>query len=179
MDLQKKLKTPAGVCFLASLVSGFITHLFALTNVIHNYDSVLRLPYDYGSGLPHGRWGLQFLGDMAQKLGGNTNLPLFNGLMFIFLVALSAALLIDLFSVRDRKQAALIGMVFAVFPTSVSVLIHRYAAVYYGISMLLAVLAVWVLGKCRLSSSGPWPASLCLLAFIRLLFPLPFPLLFC
>lgn len=147
MDFKKTLKTPEGTAFLGSLSVGFIVHLFALTNVIHNYDSVLRLPYDYGGGIPLGRWGLQLIGEFAQRWGGNTNLPLFNGLLFLILVALSTAFLVNIFSIKDRKLAALIGILFAVFPTSVSTMIHRYCAAYYGISMLLAVLAVWVIHK--------------------------------
>lgn len=153
MKIKNSLKTPEGAAFAASLSTGFVAHLFALTNVIHNYDSVLRLPYDYGGGIPLGRWGLQLLGEFAQRWGGNTNLPLVNGLIYLVLVALSAAILVKVFSIRDRKHAILIGMVFAVFPASVSTMIHRYCAVYYGISMLLAVSAVWVIHRHKIWGS--------------------------
>lgn len=147
MKIKESLKTPEGAAFAASLSVGFLAHLFVLTNVIHNYDSVLRLPYDYGGGIPLGRWGLQFLGEFAQRWGGNTNLPLFNGILYLVLVAVSTALLVHVFTIRDRKHAILIGMVFAVFPASASTMIHRYCAVYYGLSMLLSVAAVWVISK--------------------------------
>lgn len=145
MKLRKMYKTPEGTAFTWALAVGFLTHLFALINVIHNYDSIHYMPYGQGSGIYSGRFTLSVLGGLAEKLGGNTNLPVFNGLVFLVLIALSAYFLVSVLSIRSRGSAALIGMVLAVFPTAASTMIHRFTATYYGLAVLLAVLAVWIL----------------------------------
>lgn len=149
MQKTKLCKTSEGAAFLGALSVGFLTHLFALTNVLHNYDDIRYNPVGYGSGVYSGRFMLKIMGDFAQKLGGNVNLPLVNGLVFLILIALSAAFLVNLFSIRSKKRAALLGALLAVFPTAASTLIHRFTAVYYGICLLLAVLAAWVLYRSR------------------------------
>lgn len=142
-------QTPQGTAFVSALGVGFLTHLFALINVIHNYDSIHYMPYGQGSGIYSGRFMLSILGGLAEKLGGNTNLPLFNGLVFLGLLALSSALIVSIFRIRSRGHAALMGMLIAVFPTAASTMIHRFTAIYYGLAVLLAVLAVWVLEKSK------------------------------
>ncbi|MDO5400136.1 MAG: glucosyltransferase domain-containing protein [Eubacteriales bacterium] len=149
MKLKAMYKTPAGTAFAWTLAVGFLTHLFALINVIHNYDSIHYMPYGQGSGIYSGRFTLSVLGGLAEKLGGNTNLPLFNGLVFLVLIALSAYLLVSVLSIRSRGFAALVGMLLVVFPTAASTMIHRFTAIYYGLAVLLAVTAVWVLGKTK------------------------------
>lgn len=147
--LKSFFKTPQGAAFFGALSVGVVAHLFALVNVIHNYDSIHYMPYGQGSGVYSGRFMLSVLGGLAEKMGGNTNLPLFNGLVFLLLLALSAALLVSTLSIRGWGRAAMVGMLVAVFPTATSTMIHRFTAIYYGISVLMAVLAVWVMGRSK------------------------------
>lgn len=108
------------------------------------------MPYGQGSGIYSGRFTLSILGGLAEKLGGNTNLPLVNGVAFLLIIGVSAAFLVNVLSVRSKGSAALIGMLLAVYPTATSTLIHRFTAIYYGLAVLLAILAVWVLPRSRL-----------------------------
>jgi hypothetical protein len=48
-------------------------------------------------------------------------------------------------------SAVIIGALFVAFPTVTTTMIYRYTAFFYGVSTLLAVLAVWVLGRFRWS----------------------------
>lgn len=149
MNLKKTCKTPEGIAFLAALAAGIAAHLFGLVNVIHNYDSIHYMPYGQGSGIYSGRFTLSILGGLAEALGGNTNLPLVNGIGFLLLIALAAGFLVNTLSVKNKGSAAMIGMLLAVFPTATSTLIHRFTAIYYGLAVLLAVLAAWVLGRSK------------------------------
>ena len=153
MNLNKP-KSPAWTAFCASLASGFITHLFILTNTLHNYDDIANLPGGYGSGTNSGRWFLELLGQFFQDLGLNYNLPLLNGLFFLFLVALSAGILVCTLRITRRFSAALIGILFAVFPTASSTLFFRFTAIFYGISLFFSVLAPFVMERYRFGYLG-------------------------
>lgn len=141
--MEKRWKTPQMTAMLAALLCGTGTHLFGLVNILHNYDDIAQLPTGYGAGVTSGRWLLSLLGDLMDKLGGNYNLPLVNGVLFLVLIGLAAGLLADIFEIRSRVHAALLGTVMVVFPSAFSTLLFRYTAVYYGLGIVLAVLAAW------------------------------------
>ena len=135
---------------MAAMGVGSLVHLFGLVNVLHNYDDIAQQPKGYGTGISSGRWLLSLLGDSAEWLGGNYNLPVVNGLLFLALIAISAGILVSVFGIQNRTMAALSGMLLAVFPAAFSTLAFRYTSVYYGVGILLAVLAAWVLPRYRL-----------------------------
>lgn len=135
---------------LASLSSGFLVHLFGLVNILHNYDDIGQQPRGYGTGITSGRWLLSLVGDLAHKLSGDYNLPVVNGVLFLLLIACAAAFLVHTFEIRSRWMGALMGMLLAVFPPAFSTLMFRYTSVYYGIGILLAVMAAWVFERHRL-----------------------------
>lgn len=137
------------LAFLSACLVGLLTHLFGLVNVLHNYDDIAQQPQGYGTGVTSGRWLLSVLGDLAQWLDLGYNLSVVNGVLFLVLLGVSAALTVAFFQVRDRGVALLIGALFAVFPSACATLVFRYTAVYYGIGILLSVLAAWVLLRYR------------------------------
>ncbi len=141
------LKQPAGNAVIAAFVCGVVTHLYGLVNTIHNYDDITQLPSGYGTGVTSGRWFLSLIGDFFGSLGGNWNLPVINGLLFLALLALSAGFLVHTLHIEKKASAILVGMLFVVFPSAASTMIFRYTAVYYGLAILLSVLAVWILEK--------------------------------
>lgn len=140
-------KTPVKRAVIAAFVAGFLVHHFGLVNALHNIDDIGQFPYGYGTGIESGRWLLSILGDFFQSIGGNYNLPYANGLIYLALIAVAAGLVVSLFDVKEQLHAILIGILFAVFPSATSALFFRFTSVYYGISLLLAVLAAWVLEK--------------------------------
>ena len=71
----------------SAFIAGVVTHLFALTNVLHNYDSVGLQPYGYGTGIESGRWLLNLIAWRAIDWFGQYNLPMINGLLMIFLLS--------------------------------------------------------------------------------------------
>ena len=130
----------------AALIAGLITHAFALVNLLHNYDNILQQPKGYGAGVTSGRWLLEILGDFNDAfIELNFNLPTMNGLGFLLLIALSTGLMVNFLKIKNPVSAALIGCLMATFPTVCATLVFRYTAPYYGLSLLLAVLAAWVI----------------------------------
>jgi hypothetical protein len=157
MNLEKVYRegrwkqTPEFAAVVSALVYGMLVHLFALTNILNNHDNIASQPGGYGMGVDMGRWFLEVLGRLFDKVGLNYNLPSINGVIYIALLAAAAALLVSALKIRSRISAALIGALFVAFPTVTTTMIYRYTAFFYGVSTLLAVLAVWVLGRFRWS----------------------------
>lgn len=165
MDIKKLWKEdwkhrPECAAAVSALVYGMLVHLFALTNVLHNHDNIASQPGGYGIGVELGRWFLEILGRFFDKAGLNYNLPSVNGILYIGLLALAAAVLVAVLKIRGKVCAVLIGGLFVAFPTVTATMMFRYTSYFYGLSALLAVLAVWVPGKFR----GSIPAAAVLVA---------------
>lgn len=148
--LQSFLRRPEGTAALASLCVGVLVHLFGLVNILHNSDDIAQQPSGYGTGVTSGRWLLSLLGDLVDKLRGNYNLPMVNGILLLLLVAGAAGLLAGAFRLRSRCIAAWMGMLLVVFPSVYAIMTFRYTTVYYGLGIVAAVLAAWVLERYRL-----------------------------
>lgn len=144
----------------AAAVYGIAVHSFALNNILHNHDNIASQPGGYGLGVDMGRWFLEILGRFFDKAGLNYNLPSVNGMIYIALLAVAAALLVSVLKIRSKVSAVLIGALFVAFPTVTATMIYRYTTCFYGISAVMAVLAVWVFGKFR----GSLPVSAVLIA---------------
>lgn len=146
MLLKNNWKRPEWIAAFAAMLSGVAAHAFALVNLLHNYDNILQQPTGYGAGITSGRWLLEILGDFNDAfIELNYNLPVMNGLGFLLLIALSTALMVNFLKIKKPVSAALIGCLMATFPTVCATLVFRYTAPYYGISLLLSVLAAWVI----------------------------------
>ena len=150
MNLTMNLKTECRketvkTAVLAALIFGFITHLFGLVNILHNNDDIWQQPMGYGAGITSGRWLLTILGDAFMRWGLGYNLSVVNGVLFLGMIAISAGFVVSAFHIRSKVSAALIGMIFVAFPSVTSVLFFKYTAIYYGLAILLSVVAAWVL----------------------------------
>ena len=148
-NLKKRLNSPAYAAMIITFIFGIAVHLFGLLNTMHNHDDINNQPSGFGTGVESGRWLLTILGKIAQHIMGNYTLTWFNGVLFIALLAVSVGFVVATFKLKSLKSGALIGMIFVVFPTATCTLLFRYTAPYYGLAILFAVLAVWVIGKIR------------------------------
>ena len=149
MSFKTNYKRPEWTAALAAMICGCVTHLFGLATVLHNNDDIGQQPYGYGTGITSGRWLLSVLGDIVGENGGNYNLPFVNGLIYLGLLALCAGLLVSTLHIKNRKLAALVGLLFVTFPSAAATMFFRYTVVYYGIAMFLAIFAVWILERHR------------------------------
>ena len=145
-----KLNTPEYISAVSALGFGLIVHLFGLVNVLHNSDDIWIQPQGYGTGLRSGRWFLTFLGDLVKNLLGGYNISWIKGLLFMILLAISAGFVVSALGIRSRKSAALIGAAFITFPTVTATMFYPYTTTYYGIAVLLSVLAAWILPRHKL-----------------------------
>lgn len=143
---------------LITFFCGIVIHLFSLVNVLHNYDDI-SVQSGYGVGILSGRWVLTVLGDFIGKIWGNYNLPYVNGIVFILLLAISAGVLFSIFELKSWKMGALMGVILVSFPSVTSTLFFKYTVVYYGLGILLSVVAVWTMEKMK---NGIVASALCI-----------------
>lgn len=142
-----KSKVSMKETFLVTLIAGMIVHIFAITNILQNYDTLVMTPKGYGTASTSGRWFLDILGKYLYKfLFGNAavNVPYFNITFSIVILSLAAALIVQILCVKKRMIAWLVGIIFISFPTVVSNLAFNFTCQYYSIAILLAVLAVYL-----------------------------------
>ena len=131
--------------FVCCFAAGFLTHLFAITNLIPNSDGVSRV-FDPQQMTVSGRWFLHY----ATMWNGYLQAPALIGFFTLLFLSLAAALTASLLGVRSPVTGGLIGAAMAVFPSVAYTFLYLFTASAYSFGILLAVLAVW------LSLRRPW-----------------------
>lgn len=144
MNPKKHFEKPASAAALGTVLLGILIHLFGLTSTAGNYDNIAFMPQAYGVGLKSGRWMLTLLGDLMENWGFGWNLPWFNGLISFCLLGAAVYLLVELFEIRSRVLAVLLGGLFVAFPAMTSTMFFRYTTPYYCLAILFSVLAAYV-----------------------------------
>ena len=141
--------TPQQRCaFFSCALAGYLTHLYAFTNLIPNSDGLSRM-CDPQQMTVSGRWFLH----CASSFTAFTQMPAVIGFFSVLFLALAAALAVDLLGLNSRTLSALAGAVMAVFPAMGYTYLYLFTAAAYAFAILLAVWAVWLAAK------GGWPAG--------------------
>lgn len=133
------------VTFVSAFVFGIFINIFGLVNTIHNYDDIAIQPFGFGTSVTSGRFILGALGGIYHLLFGSYNLPFLNGTICLLFIALAARCLVSIFDIQNKKLCVVIGLLFAVFPATTSIIFFKFTAIYYGFAVYLAVLAAKVL----------------------------------
>lgn len=139
-----KIPKTAKAAFFGAVVIGLMTHLYDFTNKLYNYDELMNTPSGYGTGAESGRWFLRIMGDVFGAQFGNFSLPFINGMISLLLLAISAALIADMFKVKSSLFAAALGGIFLSFPAVTSTFLFMYTASFYSVAVLFSVLAAWL-----------------------------------
>ena len=145
--------------FCSALVCGIIANLYMFTNKISFHDDIGEL-FSVGATYSSGRWFLGVLGKIVSMLFGNYSLPIVEGLLTIFFIALSSIFVIAIFDMKDKMSVCLTGAIMAVFPAVFATFAYMFTAPYYYFALLLSVLSVYVVQQ---NKFGFLPA-VCLIA---------------
>jgi len=170
LDLKNHGKEYAKV-FLWTFLFGIFVHIFGLVNTLSNYDDIIIQPTGVGTSLVLGRWFLRTLDVLTTSLVINYNVPWINGTIFIFLISLSAVLVVSTLGIEKRLYALLVGFAMVSFPAATSVMFFKYTTIYYGLSLLFAAAAVWLSAKWKYA----FPCSVLLLALSLGIYQAYFP----
>lgn len=130
------------VCFIATIVVGLFAHLYKITNWLPNWDSLV-FRYDSQNMIALGRWFLP----VVCSISSFYDLPLLNGLIAIIFHAFSSVCICNIFQVKKKITACLIGAIIIAFPTVTSIMMYNYVADGYSIAFLLSTLAAWFMTK--------------------------------
>ncbi|MDD6305796.1 MAG: glucosyltransferase domain-containing protein [Clostridiales bacterium] len=143
-EVWKKIPDTVKAAFFGAVVIGLMTHLYEFTNKLYNYDELMNTPNGYGTGAESGRWFLRILGDIFGAQFGNYSLPFVNGMLSVFLLAVSAALIANMFQMHSKLLAVALGGFFISFPAVTSTFLFMYTAVFYSVAVFFSVLAAWL-----------------------------------
>ena len=142
--LWQRIPPASKTAFFCCLVSGYLIHLYAFTNLIPNSDGLSRV-YDLQQMTVSGRWFLHY----ASALNDFTQMPAVIGLLSLLFLGLAAALAVDLLAIRSRVLGGLAGAVMAAFPCMGYTFLYLFTASAYCLAILLAVLSVWLARRGR------------------------------
>lgn len=132
--------------FLGTLIVGLISQGMGLFNTYSSHDDAIAL-FSYGETYGIGRWLTDIIFRLAQRIlvngDGTLSLPLFNGLMIIVCVAISACFAVKMLDIRDSLRGAFIGGIMVCVPTITCFFGYRYNAAQYGLGVLFAAMGAY------------------------------------
>ena len=145
--LSKFLKwfdTNKRIAFLLALVVGFITHITMITETIMSQDGLWNSmeyfrPGDWETSL--GRWGIELVQRATQFIA----IPSINTVFCIFLMAVTAAILVDVLDLKSKISVIFTSLALVLTPTLVATLLYIYTSFAYCFNLLLSVLVIWFL----------------------------------
>ena len=123
---------------------GLFAHLYKFMNYLPNHDALYCVFINPPNAIGSGRWLL----DAACNLSSTFDLPWIRGLMALFWIGLTAAVITDIFRVENRFVQILIGGLLVTFPAVTNTFFFEFNADAYMLAMLFSALAV------RFSSIG-------------------------
>ncbi len=125
------------VPFICGILAGFLTHGYMLANKIPNHDDVMATFYK-GDGLSSGRWAL----DWMSYLFPDYSMPWIYGILTVFLITVSACVILDIFSIRSGALQGIFSALLVTFPSLTGTMSYMFTAVAYAASFFFAALAV-------------------------------------
>ena len=121
-----------------ALIAGYVTHLYAFTNIIPNSDGLSRV-YDLQQMTVSGRWFLHY----ATAPNHFTQMPAVIGLLSVLFIAVAAALVVNVLRIKSCTLGAAVGAVMVMFPSMGFTFMYMFTASAYCLAILMAVLSVW------------------------------------
>lgn len=157
----RRLPRSQWYAFFGVWVAGLFAHGYMLANKLPNHDDIHSM-FGKGAIYESGRWGLPVIG----KLDGSFSSSWMLGLFTLFLLAVTAMLMVDIMRIRSPLFGALAGGALAVFPTLTSLFGYMFTSDAYAVSVLLTVLAAWLC--CRQNRGWLLLAAACLVASLSI-----------
>lgn len=136
--------------FFSSLLLGVITNLYIFTNKISFHDDIDCL-FSVGSTYSSGRWFLGVLGSLIKRLYGNYSTPVLEGLITILCIAISSAILVEIFEIHSILNCILAGGIMAVFPSVFATFAYMFTAAYYYTAVLITCISVYIIKSHKIS----------------------------
>ncbi len=148
-NLIKKIGAPVKTAFIAAFLTGILTHMTVMVNDWPNHDGLASLYFDQNM-ITSGRW---FLGT-ACGISSYYSLPWLTGLLSVTYISVTAMLIAEIFEIRSKLTAGIIGALLASFPALASTFAYVFTMDGYMLGLLMGVAAVFVTKKYRFGFIG-------------------------
>ena len=128
------------VCLLSTLGFGILAHGMALVTKFSMADEAHYL-FSVGATVTSGRWFLGVLGAVVRWIFGSPNfsLPLWSGLITLFLAGLCGCVLVRWMGWQNRWSWVLASGLLTVFPVMSGLFFYNFTAPYYMLGLLLVL----------------------------------------
>lgn len=136
--------------FFGTLLFGLLAHAHMLTNNYQYHDDVMS-GISLGWAMPIGRISLHILSKLLRLFFGGdiVSLSLFNGILALLFLAMTAVLVIRILKLQSHLFAALTGGIMAVFPSVTSVFGFRFMAYAWALTFLLSAFGVYLITNAK------------------------------
>ncbi len=134
------------VTFFSCIIVGVLSQGMGLFNKYSVHDDGNSL-FALGATFNVGRWALDLLGKLEQAFFGSVNcsLPLYNGMLSLVLIALTACLMVRAFEINNIYISGFIGAVMACFPTVTTAFGFIYGAHIIMFGLFIGILGAYLI----------------------------------
>lgn len=144
--------------FLYTVIIGFLTHAFRMTNTMicsdtTNYLKSIGVTWVISLG--------RILLPIVEKIRGTVELPFLIGVICLVLIGCAAVFFVRLFDIQENIFLVIVAWILAANPVVTSIFAYMYTADGYMISLLFSVLAAYLCLK-KKGLSGSLLGGLCL-----------------
>ncbi len=134
-----KIGAPARWTFVVSFFTAIVVHLYVLTNRFFNYFEMgnifTHMPFSQEDSLGLGRWFMP----AATNILTYFSMPLVNGLLVFLMLAISAAMIVDLLEIKSSAYGVLLGLILVTFPGLASIMSYGVNSDENAVALLMAV----------------------------------------
>ncbi len=144
-----KTAPPVRWTFAMTFLAGLLVHFYNMSHKFFNYFEMgnifSEMPFFQEDTLGLGRWFMP----VATNLFTSFSMPVFNTVISLLYISLSAALIVDLLEIRSRVYAVLFGLVFVTFPGLTCVLSYGVNCDEITLALLLSIASAYTFYKCK------------------------------
>lgn len=155
-DFRKKL------AFITVIVLGLLTHITMITETIMSQDGLWNSMKYSSAGdweLTLGRWGIV----AVEVLNNFIKIPTIATISCIVTMAVVAVLLVEIFDFKSKISILVTSSILVLTPTFTATVLYIYTSLAYCFNLLITVLAIWFLYKCKNKKIGFTLGTLCIM----------------
>lgn len=134
---KEKIKSTWKLAFWSAVIFGLLVHLYKFTNLLPNHDSLYNF-FSSQNMVASGRWFLS----IACGLSSEFDLPWVNGMLSLFFMGITAAILAEVFGMKSPVLILLSSGLLVSFPAITATMFYEFTADGYMLAMALAALSV-------------------------------------
>ena len=120
---QEKIKKEWKIAFWSAFVIGLMVHIYKFTNLLPNHDSLYNF-YSTQNMAASGRWFLS----IACGFGSYFDLPWVNGILSLFFMGLTAAMVAEVFRMKNPVLIVLSSGLQVSFPAITATMSYEFTA---------------------------------------------------